>query len=77
MAQVFVRGVVSGQHGMGLWWAKCQGWRVIAYARCGYSCHRWVDDDEGGDWRLLLPSEQMPLDIERALCAELGVPCKR
>ena len=54
----------------GLRWAERDGYRILAYAEGGYCCLRYVD---GIGWCLFPLDEDMPEDVERALCCALGV----
>jgi hypothetical protein len=56
------------QPSTGLRWAKHGQYRVVAYAEGGYCCQRHV---QGPGWCLLAPGQEMPADVERALCLAL------
>jgi hypothetical protein len=51
--------------------ATCDGWRILAYAAGGYSCHQQVSGMTGW-W---LADDCIPCEMEEALCFALGVPC--
>ena len=64
--------VTTGTTRMGLRWARCGEYRIVAYVMPGgYSRQRVYSGRQG--WRLLLPTEPMPEDVERALCAALRI----
>lgn len=65
--------IKTGVTGMGLRWAATGQYRVMTYVGGGYSCQNRV---LGDNWKLFRKGETMPEDIEQALCAELGIPCK-
>lgn len=58
-----------GTNNAGLRFARMGEWLVVAYAMGGYSVQREVP----GIGRIL--ADDFPLDVERALCAALGINC--
>jgi hypothetical protein len=62
--------ITTGRNGMGLRWAQCGEYRVVAYTNGGYCCQRYMN---GPGWCLFPEGESMPEDVERALCSALGI----
>jgi hypothetical protein len=66
-------GIATGvMPGTGLRYATLEPYRVVAYAEGGYCQQKAAPEG----WRLLRACEEMPADVERALCAALGIACK-
>src|SRR5262249_54371070 len=62
--------------GTGMRWAHLGDYRVAAYSNADYCRMRWVPAGDGGKWCLLPEGEEMPEEVERALCAALAIPCR-
>jgi hypothetical protein len=64
-----VDAIETGTSAIGLDWARSGDWRILAYAGGGYARMRRL----GVGWCLLHEGEEMPEEVERALCATLGI----
>jgi hypothetical protein len=63
--------IKTGVTGHGLAFATCGEWRVVAHADSGY--HRERIGSDGRTFYLLPRGVRMPTDVERELCAILGI----
>lgn len=62
--------IITGQTDLGLRWAHNGTYRILAYAEGGYCCQCLYLVN---GWYLLPAEEEIPQDVERALCHALGI----